>query len=91
MLGCFGSSVLLLLIACLLVATGKKKLRVEVDAGVLVGVIASLFFATVGYAAMLNREEILSWTHRALVGTTFAVLCIANGMLLVLVAGKSGV
>jgi len=90
MLGCFGASVLLLLIACLLVATGKKKLRVEVDAGVLVGVIASLFFATVGYAAMLNREEVLSWTHRGLVGMTFAIICVANGMLLVLVAGNSG-
>jgi len=53
-------------------------------------VIASLFFATVGYAAMLNREEILSWTHRGLVGMSFALLCIANGMLLVLVAGNSG-
>jgi hypothetical protein len=90
MLGCFCASVLLLLIACLLVATGKRKLRVEVDAGVLVGVIASLFFATVGYAAMLNRGETLSWTHRGLVGITFTIVCIANGMVLVLVAGNSG-
>jgi hypothetical protein len=44
----------------LLVATGKHKLRVEVDAGVIVGVVSSLFFATLGFCTMLYRSETLS-------------------------------
>ena len=61
--------------------TGKHKLRVEVDAGVIVGVVSSLFFATLGFCTML---------HRSLVGVTFAGVCILNGILLIIVVDKSG-
>ena len=88
MLGCFFASIALLAVAGTLVATGKKKLRVEVDAAVLVGVLASLFFATLGIGTMLYRQERLSWLHRALVGLAFFGVCFLNGILLVLVAGK---
>lgn len=88
MLSCFFASIVLLAIAGTLVATGKKKLRVEVDAAVLVGVLASLFFATLGIGTVLYREERLSWLHRALVGLAFVGVCFLNGILLVLVAGK---
>lgn len=90
MLGCFFASIVLLAIACTLVATGKKKLRVEVDAAVLVGVLASLFFATLAIGTMLYRQEKLSWLHRCLVGLTFVGICFLNGVLLVLVAGNTG-
>jgi len=80
----------LLSIASTLVATGKKKLRVEVDAAVLVGVLASLFFATLGIGTMLYRQERLSWLHRGLVGVAFLGVCVLNGILLVLVAGNTG-
>jgi hypothetical protein len=90
MLGCFFASIVLLSIAGTLVATGKKKLRVEVDAAVLVGVLASLFFATLGIGTMLYRQERLSWLHRGLVGMTFVGVCVLNGILLVLVAGNTG-
>jgi hypothetical protein len=90
MLGCFFASIVLLTIAGTLVATGKKKLRVEVDAAVLMGMLASLFFATFGIGTMLYRQERLSWLHRILVGLTFVGVCILNGILLVLVVGNTG-
>lgn len=88
MLGCFGASFVLLLIAFLLVATGKKKLRAEIDAGVIVGVVSSLFFAIVGYGSMLCRTQKLDWIHRICVGLAFILSCFLNGMLLVYMAGK---
>jgi multidrug transporter EmrE-like cation transporter len=90
MLGCFFASIVLLAIAGTLVATGKKKLRVEVDAAVLVGVLASLFFATLAIGTMLYRQQRLSWLHRGLVGLTLFGICLLNGVILVLVAGNTG-
>lgn len=86
MLGSYGASLLLLLISAILVATGKRKLRTEVDAGVIVGIIASLFFNMVAIGAVLRRQEKLSWLHRSLVTIAFVAICIFNGMLLVVVA-----
>jgi len=90
MLGCFFASIVLLAIAGTLTATGKKKLRVEVDAAVLVGVLASLFFGTLAIGTMLYRQQRLSWFHRIIVGLTFVGICILNGVLLVVVAGNTG-
>lgn len=88
MLGSFGASVLFLLIACILVTTGKKKLLVEVDAGVIVGIVASLCFNMAAIGAVLGRRQDLGWLHRALVTITFVGICIFNGMLLVIVASS---
>jgi hypothetical protein len=86
----FAASLVLLLVASLLVVTGRHKLYVEVDAGATVGVVSSLFFATLGFGTMLCRTQRLSWLHRSCVGMTFATVCILNGMLLVVVVGNSG-
>ena len=88
-LASFAASLVLLLVASLLVATGKQKLRIEVDAGATVGIVSSLFFATLGFGTMLYRSEKLSWLHRCFVGATFAAACILNGILLVMVVGDS--
>ena len=85
----FAASLALLLVASLLVATGKHKLHIEVDAGATVGIVSSLFFATLGFGTMLYRSEKLSWLHRGFVGATFAGMCIFNGILLVIVAGDT--
>lgn len=87
MIGSFGASLLFLLIAVILVATGKKKLRAEVDIGVILGIIASLCFNMAAIAAVLSRQQNLSWLHRFLVTVAFVGICIFNGMLLVAVAG----
>lgn len=86
----YGAAFVLLLIAGVLVATGRHRLRLEVDAGVITGVVASLFFAVMGFACMLGRSETLGWLHRACVTVTLMTVCILNGMLLVLVAGNTG-
>jgi hypothetical protein len=85
-MGSFGAAFVLLLIASILVATGRHRLRLEVDAGVITGVVASLFFALMGFACMLYRTDKLSWFHRVFVIITFLGVCILDGMLLVLVA-----
>lgn len=47
-LGCFLASYILLFVSGLLLATGRHKLRREVDAGVLVGGIFSMVFTAIG-------------------------------------------
>jgi heme/copper-type cytochrome/quinol oxidase subunit 4 len=89
-IACFVASAILFLIASLLMATGKHKLRVEVDVGAIIGVVSSLFFATLGLGMMLYRAEDLGWLHKSCVMATFTAICLLNGMLLVLVVGNSG-
>jgi hypothetical protein len=86
----FVAALVLVLVASLLVATGRHKLRVEVDAGAIIGVVSSLFFATLGFGTMLYRTERLSWLHRICVICTFVGLCVLNGILLVIVVGSTG-
>ena len=86
----FIGSILLLLIATLLIATGRHKLRVEVDAGAIIGVVSSLFFATMGLGMMLYQTDRVEWPQRIIVCGTFIVICILNGFLLVLVGGNTG-
>jgi dolichyl-phosphate-mannose--protein O-mannosyl transferase len=90
MIGCFGAALLLFLIAGILVVTGKHKLRVEVDAGVFVGVISSLFFAAIGVSTILYRKDNLGWLHRACVGFTFVTIMFLNFLLLSLVINNTG-
>jgi hypothetical protein len=84
------AAALVLLIASLLVATGRHKLRIEVDAGATVGMVFSLFFAALGVGTMLYRSEKLSWLHRSCVAVTFVAVCILNGIMLVIVIGNTG-
>lgn len=87
--GCFAASFVLLTITSVLISTGKRKLRVEVDAGVTVGVVVSLFCACSGLGMTLYREDPLPLLYRLMVWSTFIVVCLLNGMLLVLVAENS--
>ncbi|KAI5246672.1 hypothetical protein E4T42_06276 [Aureobasidium subglaciale] len=52
---CLVASVLLLCIGYILVATGKRKLASEVDAGVILAVASSLAFAVSGVGAVFSR------------------------------------
>lgn len=88
-IGCFIASFLLLLVAGILIATGRHRLRVEVDAGVTVGVVAALFFATMGLSVMLCRWTRCGWIQRSLVAMTFLAVCLISGVLLVLVMGNT--
>ena len=85
----FAGSLLLLLIATLLIVTGKHKLRVEVDVGAIIGVVSSLFFATMGLGMMLYQTDRVGLLQRITVCGTFIVICILNGFLLVLIGGNT--
>lgn len=86
--GCLVASFFLLGVAGTLMATGRRRLRVEVDAGVTVGVMASLC-ACAGLGMTLYRRDALPLTHRLAVWGAFAASCLLNGMLLVLVVGST--
>jgi hypothetical protein len=85
----FVAATVLFLIASLLVATGKQKLRVEVDAGAIIGVVSSLFFATLGLGTMIYSSGGLGWMYKSCVSVMFIAMCLLNGILLVMVVGNS--
>ncbi|KAG5999495.1 hypothetical protein E4U43_002044 [Claviceps pusilla] len=87
-LACFLFSFALLAIDSVLILTGKHKLRVEVDAGVTVGTMISLFCAGSGLGMTLYRRDALSLPYKVMVWSAFIASCILNGMLLVLVLGN---
>ncbi|KAF7532437.1 hypothetical protein G7054_g7961 [Neopestalotiopsis clavispora] len=84
-------AIILTVIAGVLVATGRHKLRLEVDAGVILAVVVSLFSGCMGLGAMLYREDRLSVMYQAATWVTFTAICLLNGMLLVLVVGSNGI
>ncbi|KAK0387248.1 hypothetical protein NLU13_5561 [Sarocladium strictum] len=88
-IGCFVASFILLIIAGILISTGRHKLRVEVDAGVTVGVVVSLFCACSALGMTLYRKDVLPLVHRLAVWSAFIASCVLNGMLLILVVGNS--
>lgn len=84
----FTSSTIILLIVATLAATGKKKLIGEVDAGILLGVVGSLFFAFVGLVSVVTwRGQQLGIVRWTIIGTVFTTICIAAGLLIGWVLG----
>lgn len=88
-IGAFAASILLVAVSGILVATGKHKLRVEVDAGVFVGVAASLFFATLAFAGMLYELERISMLYRLVVGFIFGIICVVNSVIMMMLLGDT--
>lgn len=78
------ASLTLLLISWLLASSEMKKPRIGIDAGVTVGVLASLLFATIGFFLMYFRHERLSWTQRCYTCTAYFLTVLLNGLLLLL-------
>ncbi|KAF7547105.1 hypothetical protein G7Z17_g7947 [Cylindrodendrum hubeiense] len=88
-IGCFIVSFILLAVAGILIFTGKHKLRAEVDAGVTVGVVASLFSACSALGMTIYRRDPLPLTYQLMVWVSFTASCLLNGMLLILVVGNA--
>ncbi|RDL37899.1 SPX-containing protein [Venustampulla echinocandica] len=80
---CFTAAFMFLFVAGMLAATGRRRLRAEVDAGVITGVVASLFFGILAFACMLHRGDRLDWLHRSCVVVTFTTVCVLDGIMLV--------
>ncbi|KFH41698.1 hypothetical protein ACRE_075960 [Hapsidospora chrysogenum ATCC 11550] len=88
-IGCYAASFALFAISGVLISTGRRKHRVEVDAAVTVGAALSLLCACSGLGMSLYRRDPLSVSYRIMVWSTFIAACLLNGMLLVLVAGNT--
>lgn len=86
----FVAAFILLVVSGVLIATGRHRLRLEVDAGVAVGSVASLFCACMGLSAMLYRSYPVGLLYSLAVWAAFVAVCALNGMLLVLVVGSNG-
>lgn len=78
----FCASFVLLLIAAILETTGRRKAETTVDAGVIIGVAASLVFAIIGVGSMVGRKDDVGWVHRASVFIVFVCVVFGSGALL---------
>lgn len=89
MLGSFFLSFVVLGICAILISAGRHKLRVEVDAGVTLGVLVSLLCACAALSMSLYRSDRVALLYSLMVWSTFLTSCTLNGMLLVLVVGNT--
>jgi len=78
----------LMAIATVLVVTGRHRMRLEVDAGVTLGIMASLGAACASLCMACSRNAV-SWATKISVGVAFVVACVGNGVLLVWVVGNA--
>ena len=74
---------LLMGIATVLIFTGRHKMRLEVDAGVTLGIMASLGSACAALGMAFSRQDRLGWARMTAVWIAFGIACVANGVLLV--------
>ena len=78
----FGASLVLLIVAAILDITGRRKAETTVDAGVIIGVAASLVFAIVAVGSMAGRVDNVGWVHRSIVLLVFLCVAVSSGALL---------
>lgn len=88
-LGAFTAAFVFLAVAEVLMFTGRHRLRVEVDAGVTIGVCASLACGCAALVMNMNRRAAGGWANWLLVSGAFAAVCLLNGGLLVMVVGNT--
>jgi hypothetical protein len=80
------ASLVILVVAYLLAATGRHKLATEVDAGVVFAIVSSLVFAIVGVAA-LWRERNLGWLSWGIACGVLLIDAVGSGGLLAWLLG----
>ncbi len=81
-LASFGASFVLLIVAAILESTGRRKAEATVDAGVIIGVAASLVFAIIAVGSMVGRKDDVGWVHRSIILLIFACVVVGCGALL---------
>jgi len=79
---CLGAALVLLITTFTLAATGRRKQRGTVDAGILFGIAANMLFTIIGIGYMLSRRDRLSWLHRFCVFGVFVAVCMGDGGIL---------
>ncbi|KAI9673275.1 MAG: hypothetical protein M1829_004340 [Trizodia sp. TS-e1964] len=84
---CLAVSILILGISFTLALTGRHRLRVPVEIGVVMGVILSLSFAIVAMGLFLVQSQQPGVVQRVLVFVAFCAACGGNGVLLAFEGG----
>ena len=77
-LGSFTTAFVFVIVAAILVGTGRKKATAEVDVGVVICVAASLVFASMGVGCTVARRDTIKWVHRSVVVLTLVLVLVAN-------------
>ncbi|ORY68810.1 uncharacterized protein BCR38DRAFT_335529 [Pseudomassariella vexata] len=88
--GGFAVAAVLLMVAGVLVATGRHKMRLEVDAAATLSIVASLGASCLGLGGMLYRHDALGFIYKAVAWVAFIGNFVLNVMLLVLIVGSNG-
>ncbi|PQE27612.1 SPX domain-containing protein [Rutstroemia sp. NJR-2017a BBW] len=87
-ISCYLLSAVFLTLSATFLATGRRKLRLEVDLGALLAAMLGMFLAVVGLGGMLQRKDKLGWIHQGIVIMTFTLLSGAGIVLLVMITGN---
>jgi hypothetical protein len=82
-------SYVMLVLSAIIQGTSRHRASLEVDTGIIIGVVIALFCGIGGVSLMISRRDSLSMLHRAAVVLAFCVVCAGSGYLLVLV-GTNG-
>ncbi|KAL8761802.1 MAG: hypothetical protein Q9184_002125 [Pyrenodesmia sp. 2 TL-2023] len=84
----FVASFVLLAVAALLAATGRRKAVLKVDVGVTTGVIFSLVFSVAGLVSMFKRRQHIGAVPKIIVFAAVGLVCIGSGVLLASVVDR---
>lgn len=79
---CIVSSIIILTVAFLLAATGRRRLASEVDAGIIFAVVSSLAFAITAVASLYRHRDSVRWAGWNITFAVLAADAIASGGLL---------
>ena len=82
-LGSFIASLIFVLVAAILLSTGRRKAAAEVDVGVVICVAASVVSAIMGVGCTISRRARLNWVYKTTVGLVVALAILANAGVLV--------
>ncbi|KAK3068740.1 hypothetical protein LTS18_000545 [Coniosporium uncinatum] len=79
--GCLAAALVILSLGGFLPLVGRKKLRHETNAGLVISIVFNLAFAFIAMACMLSRRDLLGWLHRIAIYIIFMGICVADGVL----------
>ncbi|KAM3072326.1 hypothetical protein ACMFMG_009136 [Clarireedia jacksonii] len=88
MIACYFLSAVFLILSATFLATGRRKLRFEVDLGALLAAILGIFLAVIGLVSMSQRKNKLGWIHQGIRIMAFVLLSGIGIILLVVIDGN---
>lgn len=82
-LGSFATAFIFVIVAGILIGSGRRKAMAEVNIGVVICAAASLVFAAIGCGCTVARHDILNWVHRSVVGLVLVLVLLGNAGILI--------